>query len=193
MRWLIWMTLATAVAMPALLSLASPLLAYRQPVYIIAGLAGVLGLSVLLVQPSLVSGRMPISPITARRCHRLTGLALFILVIVHVIGLWITSPPDVIDALLFRSPTTFSIWGVIAMWAVFFAAVGVTLRRRLSPRLWRWGHRALAILIVGGTIAHALLIDGTMEPYSKFAICGLVALATLTAMVSRTPWRAGRG
>ena len=29
-------------------------------------------------------------------------------VVIHVAGLWITSPPDMIDALLFTSPTPFS-------------------------------------------------------------------------------------
>ena len=36
--------------------------------------------------------------------------------------LWITNLPDEIDGLLFASPTPFSAWGVIAMWAVFAAA-----------------------------------------------------------------------
>ena len=48
-------------------------------------------------------------------------------VIVHVAGLWLTSPPDVIDVLLFRSPTPFSAWGAIAMWAVFAAALWAAL------------------------------------------------------------------
>jgi len=100
---------------------------------------------------------------------------------VHVAGLWITSPPDVIDALLFRSPTPFSAWGVIAMWAVFATALLAALRRplRIRPRWWRAGHLSLAVVIVGGVVAHALLIEGTMESVSKVVLCGLVVAATL--------------
>jgi hypothetical protein len=47
---------------------------------------------------------------------------LVVAVVVHVGGLWITSPPDMIDALLLTSPTPFSAFGVIAMWAIFAVA-----------------------------------------------------------------------
>ena len=60
------------------------------------------------------------------------GIAVAVLVIavvLHVAGLWVTSPPDVIDALLFVAPTPFSNWGIIAMWALF--ATG--LRARTHP------------------------------------------------------------
>ncbi|QUJ75325.1 ferric reductase-like transmembrane domain-containing protein [Sulfitobacter albidus] len=189
MRWLIWSAVALALAVPVVLSLASPLLAYRQPVYIAAGLAGVLALCALLIQPLLAGGALCLSPITSRWLHRITGASLVGLTLVHVGGLWITSPPDVVDALLLRSPTQFSLWGVIAMWAVFATALAAALRRHLRPRVWRWGHRALALVIAGGTIAHALLIDGTMEPWSKALLCVAVALAAAFALLSRQPWR----
>ena len=87
-------------------------------------------------------------------------------------------PPDVVDALPFTSPTPFSVWGVIAMWAIFAAALLAGLRRRLRlpPRAWRQGHTALAAVIVLGTVVHAMLIEGTMETVSKAAL-GVLALA----------------
>ena len=95
-----------------------------------------------------------------------------------------TSPPDVIDALLFRSPTSFSLWGVVAMWAVFGTALFASLRRilRIHPRIWVRVHSALALVIVGGTIAHALLIEGTMETISKVFLCACVGITTLFAL-----------
>jgi hypothetical protein len=65
------------------------------------------------------------------------GSLLVALVLVHVGGLLIASPPDAIDALLLRSPTPFSVWGVLAMWATFAAALLAALRERLAirPRL----------------------------------------------------------
>ena len=111
-------------------------------------------------------------------------------VIVHVAGLWITSPPDVIDALLFRSPTPFSVWGVIAMWSIFVVAVLAASRRRLrlSPRTWRITHSIMAVVIVVGTVIHALLIEGTMETISKAALCALVGAATLKLMADLRVW-----
>ena len=111
----------------------------------------------------------------------MVGGALVAALVVHVAGLWITSPPDVIDVLLFRSPTPFAVWGVIAMWAVFATALLAALRRslRIRPRWWRAGHVSLAVVIVGGVVAHALLIEGTMESISKAVLCTLVVAATV--------------
>lgn len=191
---MLWAVLAAAIATPITAAGMSELLAWRDPIYIAAGFAGVIGLGLLLVQPLLIGGYMPeLSPRSARRIHRWTGGVLVAAVIIHVAGLWITSPPDVIDALLFRSPTPFSVWGVIAMWAIFVVAILTALRWRLgiSPRTWRITHSILAVVIVTGTVIHALLIDGTMETISKAALCGLVVVATLKVMVDL--WRsAGR-
>lgn len=180
--WLIWTALAIAIGIPLIASAFSPLLAWRSPVYIIAGLAGVIALALLLVQPLLAGGVLPgLAVLRARRIHRWIGAGLVLAVAVHVGALWITSPPDVIDALLLASPTPFSLWGVIAMWAVLATALLALLRRPfgLRPRSWRLAHATLALVIVGATIPHALLIDGTMEPVSKAALCLLVAVATL--------------
>ena len=111
-------------------------------------------------------------------------------VVIHVAALWITSPPDVIDALVFTSPTPFSAWGVIAMWAVFAAALLALLRRRsgLRGRTWRIGHSSLAVVVVVGSVIHAILIEGTMETVSKVALCALVLAAAIKAMGDLRVW-----
>ena len=99
-----WGAFALAVAVPLGVAATSPLLQWRDPVYIAAGFAGVAGLALMLAQPLLAKGYLPhMRGPRGRRWHRWTGMALIALIIVHVGGLWITSPPDVIDALLLRS------------------------------------------------------------------------------------------
>jgi hypothetical protein len=115
---LIWARLAVALVAPVAIAATSPLLAWRQPVYIAAGFAGVVAMGLLLLQPLLAGGYLPgLGTRVGRLAHRRVGVALVAAVVLHVAGLWITSPPDVVDALLFRSPTPFSAWGVVAMWA----------------------------------------------------------------------------
>lgn len=179
---LAWAGLGLAIAVPIGAAATSPQLAWRDPVYILAGFAGIIGLCLLLLQPLLATNALPgLSAPRSRRLHRWTGTAVLGAVVIHVAALWITSPPDVVDALLFASPTPFSVWGVIAMWAAFAAGLLALLRRRvrLRPILWRRLHVALAVVVVAGTVTHAVLIEGTMEPLSKIALCGLVVAATL--------------
>lgn len=178
----IWLALLIAIAIPIGAAAASPLLAWRDPIYIIAGFAGILGLTLLLLQPLLAGRLLPgMPPLKSRHIHRWIGVVLVACVVVHVGGLWITSPPDVIDALTFASPTPFSIWGVLAMWALFATALLAAFRRRnkLRPNTWRLAHSALALIIVSGTIIHALLIEGTMEIFTKAGLSALVAIVTL--------------
>ncbi len=187
---LIWAALAVAVAVPIAAAAASPLLAWRDPLYIAAGFAGVIALALMLVQPLLVGGYLPGLPaLRGRRVHRWIGGVLVVAVVIHVGGLWITSPPDVIDALLFTSPTPFSAWGVIAMWAIFAVALLAALRRRLRPRTWRIAHTLLAVVIVVGSVVHGILIEGTMETVSKAALCALVLAATIKVMADLRVWR----
>lgn len=186
---IIWIGFALALLVPMAAALSSPLLAWREPVYIAAGIAGVLALGLLLVQPLLIGGLLPgLSPRRTRLAHRWVGALLVLSVAVHVAALWITSPPDVVDALLFVSPTSFSLWGVVAMWAVFLSAVLALARRHLRLRVWRKAHTALAVIIVIGTVVHAVLIDGTMETFSKAALCALVVMATIKVIANRGIW-----
>ncbi len=192
-RVLIWAVLALALTVPILLAAQSPLLQWRSPVYIIAGLAGVFALALLLVQPMLVAGWIPgLRSRLGRRVHAWVGSLLVLSIIIHVSALWITSPPDVIDALTFRSPTPFSDWGVIAMWAAFAAATLARFRGRVRPAKWRLGHTFLISITVAGSILHALLVEGTMESVSKVTLCVLVAIATLGAVHKLKAWNALR-
>ena len=186
---LIWAALATAICVPIAAAAASPLLAWRGPLYILAGFAGIIALGLTLVQPLLIAGYLPgLSAYRGRRVHHWTGGALVVAVVVHVAGLWITSPPDMVDALLFASPTPFSPFGVIAMWAIFAVAFLALLRRRLGLRNWRIVHMSLAVVIVAGGVVHAMLVEGPMETVSKAALCALVfgaAIKVLTELARR--------
>ncbi len=201
---LIWAVLLVAVLAALGAASLSPLLAWRDSVYISACMAGIVAFSLLAFQPLLAlrltpASWMPMAP----RWHRWVGVLLVLSVLVHVIGLWLTSPPDVIDALLFDSPTPFSRWGVIAMWAIFASASLVLLRKRLSlsatvwsatvwsAAVWRLIHQLLALVIVLTSVAHALMIDGLMEPLSKSLLSALITLAALgvLARLLQRPWR----
>lgn len=175
---LIWAALIAAIGVPIAFAAASPLLQWRGAIYIAAGFAGIVALGLLLVQPLPMAGYLPgLSAYRARRLHHWIGGALVVAIVVHVAGLWVTSPPDMLDALLFRSPTPFSPFGVLAMWALFAVALLALVRRRLGLRTWRIVHMSLAAVIVAGSAVHAMLVEGTMETMSKAALCALVLLA----------------
>src|SRR6478736_10395621 len=180
---LIWALLAAAVFVPIAAAALSPLLEWRGPVYILAGFAGIIALGLVLIQPLLIAGYLPgLWGYRGLRAHHWIGGALAVAVLIHVAGLWITSPPDMIDALLFASPTPFSPFGVIAMWAIFAVALLAAFRRRLRLRTWRIAHMSLAVVIVVGSVVHAMLVEGPMETVSKAALCALVLAAAIKVM-----------
>lgn len=187
----IWFGLAVAILLPIALATVSPQLAWRHPAYVAGGFAGIIGLALILVQPLLAGGILPgLSPRRGRALHRAVGPALVLMVLAHVGGLWITNAPDVIDALLFEAPTLFSVWGVLAMWATFAAALMAVFkaRRWITARFWRLGHTALVIVVTVGTVVHALLIEGAMEPISKALLCALALAATGWVIVRLRAW-----
>ncbi|WP_170449247.1 ferric reductase-like transmembrane domain-containing protein [Ruegeria arenilitoris] len=187
----VWLPLIAAIAVPVVVAGFSPYLAWRSSIYIAAGFAGVIGLGLLLVQPLLAARMLPgLTAMNSRMVHRWVGIALIAMIALHVGGLWITSPPDVMDALLFRSPTPFSAWGVAAMWAAFAAVVLAALRSRLGWRfrLWRLAHASLALVTILGTVVHALLIEGAMETVTKATLCGLVLFACVRALIRLQVW-----
>lgn len=187
---LIWAVFALITIVPVAAAAVSPLLEWRDPIYIIAGFAGIIGLAMMLAQPLLVAGSLPGLPAARGRIlHRWGGAFLVVCVVVHVGGLWITSPPDVIDVLLVRSPTPFAIWGLLAMWAVFAAALWAAFRKRLPLWWWRLGHTVLVVLAIAGTVPHAWLIYGTMETVTKALLCVAVILAALRVIIARKSWR----
>ncbi|WP_210410544.1 ferric reductase-like transmembrane domain-containing protein [Oceanicola sp. D3] len=181
---LIWAALAALIAVPLALAALSPWLAYRGFAYITGGFAGILALCLLLLQPLLVAGYLPgLRGPRGRRWHRRAGMALVGLTLLHIAGLWFTSPPDTVDALLLRAPTAFSVWGFISLWAILATAALVALRRRIAPPRWRWAHNALAALVVLATVLHAVQIEGAMELVSKWALCLAALAATAAALV----------
>ncbi len=187
----IWAALFVAVLGPVIAAAFSPYLAWRDPIYIVAGFAGIISMGLLLVQPLLAGRDLPgISPVASRHIHRLIGLVLVAAIAIHVGGLWITSPPDVVDALLFVSPTPFSAWGVVAMWAAFAAALLGVFRHRLNLRfrVWRLGHAGLACMTILGSVVHAMLIEGTMEIMTKTALCALVLMASVRTLARLRIW-----
>jgi Ferric reductase like transmembrane component len=177
----LWTLLALAMGVPILLAATSPLLAYRNAAYIIGGFAGIICLSLLLIQPLLAGGYLPGFRLTQeRRWHRRIGAGIIACVVLHVAGLYVTSPPDALDALLLVAPTPFSVYGVTAMWGVVLTALLVALRHRLrlSPSAWRLIHNALALAVVVSTVVHAVQIEGAMEAVSKWGLCVAVLIAT---------------
>ena len=183
---LIYFALAFLAVIPIGIAAMSPLLAWREPIYIVAGFAGVIAITLMLLQPVLAAGYLPgLSIRRGRDLHRWVGCALVLSLVIHVAGLWLTSPPDVVDALLFNSPTPFSNWGVIAMWAVFASACLALFRRRFRSRLglWRLSHKSLAGVIVIGSVVHAMKVDGTMGIISKSLLCVLLVVVTGLALM----------
>lgn len=53
----------------------------------------------------------------------------------------------------------------------------------MRPRIWRALHVGLAVVIAVGTVAHALLIDGTMGETTKVLLCLLVLIAVAKVAV----------
>lgn len=184
----LWAVLGAAIAIPVALSATSPLLAWRGFLHMAACYAGIAALCLVLLQPLLIEGHLPgLTSLRGRRAHLTTGRLLAVVMVVHVGGLWIVSPPDMLDALLFTAPTWFSLWGVIAMWAIIAVVMMVAFRRRLrlSPRQWRQIHQVFAAIIVVGGAAHAVLIEGIMEFWSKAALCALTVGVGLTVLARR--------
>lgn len=182
---IIWLLLAIGILVPLALAGASPLLASREPLWILGGMAGIIGLALLLVQPLLAAGFLPgISRLLGRQWHRWIGTAIVLAILLHVGGLYWASPDDIADALLLVAPTPFAVYGVIGLWCSILTALLVAARARLPLRYsaWRLLHNALAVLIIVPSLVHAVLIEGAMEPISKLALAALVLVATVFAL-----------
>ncbi len=151
-------------------------------------IAFIVGLGLLLLQPLLISGALGKGPV-AGRAHAWVGTVLVVAIILHVVGLCITSPPDVIDLLLSRSHTPFRIWGAVAMWSAFGPTICAAVRRQFRLRAFRAGHMLLAMLTIIGTVLHALMIEGAMEQLSKAILCMLVLTATVWSIWKRKSLR----
>ncbi len=184
----IWIGAAVICAGPIIAATFSPLLAWREPIYILGSFAGIFALALLFLQPLMSVGLLPGLDIRrSKNLHHWIGGTLVLMVVIHVLALWVTSPPDVIDALLFQSPTQFSIWGITAMWALFASAFLALFKKILKLRYqtWKKAHKILAAVIVIGTVLHAMLIEGTMETVTKASLCAFVLIATYLAFLIR--------
>lgn len=178
---LLWLVLVAAVIGPIVVAATSPLLAGRDGAYILSGIAGVTALALLLLQPLLAGGYLPrLRVMQERRWHRWVGTGIVIAVLLHVAGLYVTSPPDTIDALLLVSPTLFSVYGVIGLWSLILTGVLVVFRLRMGLRYgtWRIIHNGVAVIVVVSSVVHALMIEGAMGSVSKLILCVIVLLAT---------------
>lgn len=181
---LVWLLLGAFLAGPVIIAALNPLLTSRGPEYIVGGMAGILALSLLTLQPLLAAGYLPgLAGPKGRRWHKRCGALLIALVSVHVGGLYLTSVADTLDALLLVSPTPFSVYGVAGMWAVFATGLLVSQRHRITPASWRIAHNALSAFIVVATVIHAVQIEGAMGQVSKVLACIAALLATATALI----------
>lgn len=176
----VWASLTVLVIASVIIAALSPLQASRNTAYIIASLAGIVALGILALQPLLARGHAPeVHAGRQRRWHRVLGGGLVLAVVLHVGGLYLTSAPDTLDALLLVSPTPFSIYGVTAMWAIALTALLASVRRKLGmpPKLWRGLHTILGITIVVATVIHAVQIEGAMGWWSKIGLSGAALVA----------------
>lgn len=183
-----WIAVALVAAVPVAVAAASPLLGGRDLVWVLGGMAGVVALSLLFVQPLLVSAWLPgTRGRTGIAWHRLGGALALALVLAHVGGLYIYSPEDIADALLLVAPTPFSLYGVTGLAALSLAALLGFSRRlvRLPPILWRGLHLGLAAVAAVASVVHAWMIEGAMEGLTKGMICAAVVLATLAVLAAR--------
>lgn len=183
---ILWVLLAVV---PVGLAAFSPLLAYRNLPYTVGGFAGIAALSVMLLQPALIVGWLHDKDRTARRLHKWVGISLLALTLLHVGGLYVTSPADTLDALTLASPTPFSIYGVAALAGVLCLSISPMFRQRLRRKLhiWRRAHSVLAVAVAVSTAIHAVQIQGAMENISKILLC--VAVVTAAAWVMAQQFR----
>jgi predicted ferric reductase len=180
-RIALWTILALVAITPIVLAALSPLQRGREFLWVVGGMAGVLGMSLLLIQPFLMPTAFPrLGMVRHLRWHRWGGIAILAMVILHVGALYAYSPEDISDALLLVAPTPFSLYGVISLWCLVLTAVLTMMRRvmRLHPRPWRILHSVLAVAIVSAAAVHAVLIEGAMEDYSKRVLCFAALVAT---------------
>lgn len=184
--WALGLLAALIALVPLLLSALSPLQTTRDVLWITGSLAGVASMSLLFLQPLWLLASSFTRYTRARHWHRWGGVAIVAAVLLHVGALYVTSPPDVLDALLFVSPTPFSVYGVTGLIAVLLLAVLSAWRMAGGRNTARWrmahGMLGMVVVVLGGV--HAWLIDGTMSPASKL-ILALAALVTMLVGMRR--------
>lgn len=185
---LVWAAVLLIAASPVAVAAASPLLRGRDLVWVFGGMAGVVALSLLFVQPLLASAWLPgTRGRTGIAWHRLTGALALGLVLAHVGGLYVYSPEDIADALLLVAPTPFSLYGVTGLATLSLAAlVGFSRRRvRLPPGVWRGLHLCIAAVAACASVIHAWMIEGAMGEITKGMVCAATVVSTLAVVTAR--------
>jgi predicted ferric reductase len=154
---------------------------------VFGALAGVVALSLLILQvllPTPWLGRLFAGRDLS--VHRLLGLAVAAVVLAHVVGLYLSSPDDIRDALVLAAPT-YSRLGVLAAWCVVLSVALALARRRLGLTYsdWQILHAALAVAIVGNAVAHTVMIRGTLDGPVELLLCAAAVVAVSAAFVHR--------
>ncbi|MBE9138248.1 ferric reductase-like transmembrane domain-containing protein [Nodosilinea sp. LEGE 07088] len=177
--------LSTLVLLPTLLAASSPLQVGRAPLWVLGTLAGVLSLSLLVVQVLLPTkwlnmfvGQQNLG------WHRILGISVTGLVIAHIVGLYLYSPDDIGDALILAAPT-YSRLGVLSFWCLLLSMILAFARHKLQLVYsdWQILHSVLAVAIVGTAVAHAMLLQGTLDGFAEGLLCGSVMVAVSAAIV----------
>lgn len=175
------------VILPLVVALVSPLQTGREAIWVIGALAGVLALSLLVIQVLLPTPWLRGIIIgDDSRVHRLLGIAIAVIVIVHVGGLYVTSPDDIADALVLQAPT-YSRLGVLSAWCLALS-LGLALARRklaLTYSDWQIVHAFLAVVVVTTAVAHTVMIRGTLDGPVEVLLCGAAVIAVSAAIVHR--------
>lgn len=128
----VWLALAGAITVPVVVAGFSPYLAWRSPIYIAAGFAGIIKLGLLLVQPLLAARVLPgLTAISSRQGwrFRLWRLAHASLALVTILG-------TVVHALLIEGAME-TVTKAALCGLVLFACVGALIRlqvRDVKPR-----------------------------------------------------------
>ena len=105
------------------------------------------------------------------------------MLIVDIVALYLTSPADIADALLLRSATPFSIYGVVGFGGVLLIAALVLFRSKIPTGHWKTIHVIIALIVVLASVIHALWIQGTMGLVSMWLLCGVILLCTMYAVI----------
>ncbi|NJL36811.1 MAG: hypothetical protein HC899_08630 [Leptolyngbyaceae cyanobacterium SM1_4_3] len=183
--WPMRAVLLIFVMLPALLAALSPLQHGRAPLWILGTLAGVLSLSLIVVQVLLPTGWLNFGIGEQNfRWHRVLGISITLLVVAHILVLYLYSPDDIGDALILAAPT-YSRLGVLSATCLLIS-VGLALTRSklpLTPADWQILHSFLAVAVVGTAIAHAFLLQGTLDGFAEGLLCGSAVVAVLMAVI----------
>lgn len=177
--------LVALVILPTLLAALNPLQSGRAPLWVLGTVAGVLSLSLIVVQVLLPTGWLNdwIGEQNLR-WHRILGMTVTGLVIAHVLGLYLYSPDDIGDALVLAAPT-YSRLGVLSAGCLLLSVTMATARSKLplAPADWQILHHVLAVAIVGTGVAHAILLQGTLDGFAEGLLCGSAVVAVLMAVI----------